>query len=123
MKKWIVVALCALFTQMNGAELVHLTDANFDQTVASGLVVIDFHAKWCPPCRKFGPVFEAVAHQMNEKVLFATVDVDQAKNVSRELGIKSIPAIVVMKNGKEVARKVGSLTSTELEQLIRQHLK
>jgi thioredoxin 1 len=87
--------------------VIHLNDDNFASSVGSGLVLVDFWATWCMPCRMQGPIVEKVATEMEGKVKVCKMDVDQNPRTSDEYGITSIPTILIFKNGKLVEQFVG----------------
>lgn len=82
------------------------------------LVVVDFFAEWCGPCKVMAPYFEKLAHELSAKTLFAQVDIDQSKELAIEHIVQSIPTIVAFKDGKEAARIVGSKSYKELHEWI-----
>ncbi len=90
------------------------TDGNFQQEVLENdnLVMIDFWAEWCGPCKMIGPIVEELAEEYEGKVNIGKVDVDQNSEVSMKYGIRSIPTILLVKNGEVVDKQVG-LTSKE----------
>ena len=91
-----------------------LNDATFDAALAAApLAVVDFFATWCGPCKMLAPILESVENE-TEGVAFFRVDVDQAPGVARRFGIMSIPTLVYLKNGEEVARTVGVQRKPEL---------
>ncbi len=73
-----------------------------------GLVVVDFWAPWCPPCRAFKPVFEKVEPAYAGRVKFFKVDVDQGEAVAQKFGIQSIPTLILFQGGKPLAQQVGA---------------
>lgn len=85
-----------------------LDDSNFQETIAQGVVIVDYHAKWCKPCKLFAPIFERVAREMLGKLTFGKLDIDEAPNARRLSTISSIPTIIAFKDGKEIKRKVGA---------------
>ncbi|HSI51971.1 MAG TPA: thioredoxin TrxC [Ideonella sp.] len=97
---------------------VTLTDANFDAFVrASGLpVVVDFWAEWCGPCRMMAPQFEQAAAQLKGKVVFAKVNSDENPQVSSRYGIRSIPTLLKLQGGQEVARQSGARPAAAIAQ-------
>lgn len=80
---------------------------------ASLPTVIDFNAVWCPPCRRFGPIFDQVAEEMKGKAIFVSVDVDNAPTPARQFGVSSIPQISVLMPDGKVVSTVGFMTREE----------
>jgi thioredoxin 1 len=100
------------------------TDANFEEkALASGTVsVIDFWAEWCGPCRMVAPVIEDLAKEYDGKVLVGKVDVDNNHEVSMKYGIRSIPTILILKNGEIFDRHVGTISKAALAEKIEKAL-
>ena len=97
---------------------VELTAGTFGAAVEDNQVVlVDFWASWCGPCRMFAPVFEA-ASEAHEDVLFAKVDTEAERELAAAAGITSIPTLMAFKDGHLVFRQAGALPAAALEQLI-----
>jgi thioredoxin len=99
---------------------VKVTDASFEQDVlkSSTPVVVDFWAEWCGPCRMIGPALEEIAGEMQGKVTIAKVNVDENPGIASQLGIRSIPTLMLFKNGEQVSQKVGAAPKGDLSRWI-----
>ncbi len=86
---------------------IHLTKADFDDKTKSGVVMVDFWAQWCGPCKMAGPVIDGLADEYAGKVTIAKLDVDAEPDIAGKFGVMSIPTVVLFKDGKEIARQVG----------------
>jgi thioredoxin 1 len=92
------------------AHPIHLTDASFNTTIGEGAVVlVDFWAAWCGPCRAIAPIIEDLAGEYDGKATIAKVDVDNNPRVAMEYGIRSIPALLIFKGGRVVDTIVGAV--------------
>lgn len=100
------------------------TDANFKEKVLDnkGVAVIDFWAEWCGPCRLIAPIIEELANEYDGKALIGKLDVDNNPEVSMKYGIRSIPTILILKDGEVVEKHVGTTTRANLEQKLTAHL-
>ena len=96
-----------------------LTLETHDETVKDGIVLIDFWAEWCGPCKQFGPVFERSSEQ-HEDITFTKVDTEDQQQLAARYGITSIPTLVAYRDGIPVFGQPGALPEPALEQLIEQ---
>jgi thioredoxin 1 len=102
---------------------IEITDANFEEiTNTDKPVLVDFWAEWCGPCKMIGPVVEELANDYEGKAIIAKVDVDSNPNTSAKFGIRSIPTLLVLKNGKIVEKQVGAVPKSVLTQKLDAHL-
>lgn len=102
---------------------IEITDSNFDEiTNTDKPVLVDFWAEWCGPCKMIGPVVEELANDYEGKAIIAKVDVDSNPNTSAKFGIRSIPTLLVLKNGKIVEKQVGAVPKSVLTQKLDAHL-
>lgn len=95
---------------------VKVSDANFEAEVLKSdqPVVVDFWAEWCGPCRTIAPALEEIAVELKDKLKVVKLNVDENPNVAGQLGIRSIPTLIVFKDGKAAAQKVGAAPKGEL---------
>jgi thioredoxin 1 len=84
-----------------------LDDATFDAAVQSGVVLVDFWAPWCGPCRMQAPILEDVARRIGERAVVAKLNVDEAPRTAMRYGIRSIPTLAIFKNGDPVGAFLG----------------
>lgn len=98
--------------------VVELTKDNFKDTVdTNDLVLIDFWAAWCGPCKQFSPVYDAIA-QDHSDVVFGKVNVDVEQGIAQQFNITSIPTVAVIKNGTLLHQQPGALTKQSLVKLV-----
>ncbi|MDP7266475.1 MAG: thioredoxin [Candidatus Thermoplasmatota archaeon] len=102
---------------------VEITDESFDKiTKENSLVVVDCWAPWCGPCRMIGPIIDELATEMEGKIVFVKLNVDENQQTTARFGIMSIPTLLVMKNGKEADRIVGFNAKNALTAKLEAHL-
>lgn len=101
--------------------ITHVTDKNFSEETGDGLVLVDFWAPWCGPCKMIAPVLEELDGEMEDKVKIVKLDVDENQETAGQFGVMSIPTLLLMKNGKVVDQVVGFQPKEALEELINKH--
>jgi len=97
-----------------------VTDASFEADVlqSAGPVVVDFWAEWCGPCKMIGPSLEELAKEYGDKVKITKLNVDENPGIAGKLGIRSIPTLMIFKDGKVASQKVGAAPKGELAKWI-----
>ncbi len=100
------------------------TDTNFKEAVldTKGVAVVDFWAEWCGPCRMITPIIEELAKDFDGKATVGKLNVDSNPQVSMKYGVRSIPTILILKDGEVVDKQVGVTTKQALEAKINAHL-
>ena len=97
-----------------------ITDAVFEEAVKSGVVLVDFWAPWCGPCRMQGPILEQVADAVAGKATVTKLNVDENPQTASKYGVRSIPTLLLFKDGKMVKQYVGLQRKDELTETIGQ---
>ena len=106
------------------SQAIHVTDANFDNEVLQSklAVLVDFWATWCGPCRVIAPTIEELAKEYENKAKICKLDVDNNQKVAMQFGIRSIPTILIFKDGKVVDNIIGAVPRAQIEDRLKAHL-
>ena len=96
----------------------HFNDNEFDKEIQKGIVLVDFHANWCGPCRMLAPVLEAVAKEVKGKATIGKIDIDSEQKTASHFQITSVPTMILFKDGKEVNRLVGLRNADAIKDFI-----
>ena len=99
-------------------KVLNLTASNFKQYTNSGIALVDFWASWCMPCKMMAPVLNELADSVDDKVKICKINIEEQQQLANTFKVKSIPTIVLLRNGKEVDRVVGVKTKDFLLQKI-----
>src|SRR5256886_10026266 len=102
------------------AETIHLTEKNFDEVLVAteGLVMVDFWAEWCGPCRAIAPVLEELAEASEGRVTLMKVNIDENPGLAARYGVRSIPTILFFKGAAVVERVVGAAPKAVLQDIV-----
>jgi len=100
------------------ADTVHLTEKNFDETLAQheGLLMVDFWAEWCGPCRAIAPVLEELARDSAGRITLAKVNVDENHALAARYSIRSIPTVLFVRQGKVVDQLIGAVPKAKIKE-------
>ncbi|MEM1589532.1 MAG: thioredoxin [Candidatus Bathyarchaeia archaeon] len=105
------------------SQVVHLKDSSFNEVVSGNkLVLVDFYADWCMPCRMMAPVVEELAREYAGKVLVGKINVDENPATADRFQVFSIPTLIIFKFGREVDRIVGFVPKKQVESLLKKYL-
>ena len=106
------------------SEVLHINDADFESIVVNSdiPVLLDFWAPWCGPCKMIAPVLDELAPEFAGKVKIVKMNVDDNQTTPARFGVRSIPTLLLIKNGQVVATQVGALPKTQLASFINQHI-
>jgi thioredoxin 1 len=107
----------------NNKDPLNLDDSNFSQTINKfPLLLVDFWAPWCGPCRMMSPLIDQIGKDYVGKLVVGKVNVDENPTVSRQFGISSIPTLILFKRGQAVNKIIGSVSKNKIDEMVRIHL-
>ena len=102
---------------------IELDDSDFTESINKfPLLLVDFWAPWCGPCRMMSPVIDQVGKEYQGKLVVGKVNVDENPSISRQFGISSIPTLILFKKGQAVNHIVGSVSKSRIDEMVRMHL-
>ncbi|MCM3601250.1 thioredoxin [Robertmurraya korlensis] len=102
--------------------IVKITDDTFKNEISNGLVLVDFWAPWCGPCKMIAPVLEEINEEMGNQVKIAKLNVDDNQVTTAEFGVMSIPTLLLFKDGEVVEKVIGFQPKENLVEVITNHL-
>ncbi len=101
-------------------QITDLSSSNFDSITSKGLVLVDFWAEWCGPCKMMHPVFERMAKKYRH-IKFTRVNVDQNQDISMKYGVQAIPTFILFKDGKQVERMTGAIGEPGIQMIAKKY--
>tara|TARA_Y100001936_G_C15809502_1_gene525835 strand:- start:187 stop:504 length:318 start_codon:yes stop_codon:yes gene_type:complete len=102
---------------------IQITDENFDNEIKKNKVLVcDFWAEWCGPCKQIGPILEEISDEMKDQLVIAKHNIDQEPNTPTKYGIRGIPTMLLFKDGQLKATKVGATTKSNIVAWIKENI-
>ncbi len=105
-------------------DLIHVTDSDFEQEILKSEkpALVDFWAPWCGPCQRIAPIIEELAVEYKDKIKVAKLNVDESRKVATDLGVMSIPTIILFKGGKVIDKVIGLVPKDRLKEFVNKAL-
>ena len=102
---------------------IQITDASFDAEIKKNEILIcDFWAEWCGPCKQIGPILEEISDEMSEQIIIAKHNIDNEPNTPTKYGVRGIPTMLLFKDGQLKATKVGATTKSNIVSWIKENI-
>jgi len=100
--------------------VIHLDSTSFAETIKNSKVpvIIDYSAQWCGPCRMMAPIFERLAKDFSDKIIFGKVDIDEEQGIAQAFGITAVPTFIIFKDGNPVDRILGAVGYDQIYKLL-----
>ncbi|MDZ5783884.1 thioredoxin [Marinococcus luteus] len=102
--------------------IVHVSDQDFSEQISEGVVLTDFWAPWCGPCKMIAPVLEEINEEIGDNVKIAKLNVDENQETAGKYGVMSIPTLMIFKDGEMVEQIVGFQPKDQLQGLLEKHM-
>jgi thioredoxin 1 len=117
------LALAFVLVPTAEAQPVTLTAKNFDSTTAKGVVLLDFWAEWCGPCKVLAPTIDKIAREYKGRVVVGKIDIEAQPGLKKRFKVNAYPTLKILKDGKEVGQIVGVAPKPDIEKALKKHLK
>lgn len=104
------------------AKIINTAQFKSEVENSKGVIVVDFFATWCGPCKMLAPVFESLGEEMKDQAMFAKVDIDESLELAQQFSITTVPTVMVFKDGKPVDSLVGFIPKDKLKALVTSHI-
>lgn len=104
------------------AKVINTTQFRGDVESNKGIVVVDFFATWCGPCKMLAPVFESLGEEMKDEARFVKVDIDQSLEIAQQFNVSTVPTMMIFKDGKSVESLVGFMPKEKIKAKVKSHL-
>jgi thioredoxin 1 len=102
---------------------LNLNNDNFKETISQDkLVLVDFWAEWCGPCKALSPIIDELSQEMGETMTVAKVDITENQDIAVEYGVRNIPTMLFFRNGEIVDKQVGAMPKSAIQEIINKHL-
>ena len=99
-------------------DIKKLTEDNFQKTIENGVILVDFYADWCGPCRMIAPALDELSTELGDKVIIAKLNIDENPHVPTKYGVRGIPTMMIFQQGQVAATKVGALPKSKIKEWI-----